>query len=378
MEYLNNNENKLNKLKEVNKKLGLENIENNYKHSNIIFVYSVPKVGSTSLVSSLKLFVFFGFVIIHIHSEIMLECFSKVKDITVVELINYNGLFLKRNVFVIDIYRSPIEHKISTFFENISSFHFNTTDELLNNYDLKRIIKRFNLIFPYIAVGDIFIDKYNIDEKFSFDHEKKYIFFNLNGVKYIKLRLDNVNEWRKILNKLLGIDIVIIKDYSSSNKPIKNIYNQFIQNYKIPNNFLSLINSCKYLNYYYSSDEKLKYLNTWSLKSSNENFNYMNENEFLLYNEISLENQSNSFIDTTHYIYNGCVCKACLFKRQTIIKKLLNNQDITKEIEEKIIHENENNKLVTNKNNEIKNKIRTLILKKNSTNKTNKKSQIII
>ena len=243
---------------------------------------------------------------------------------------------------------------------------------------MKRIIKRFNLIFPYIAVGDIFIDKYNIDEKFSFDHEKKYIFFNLNGVKYIKLRLDNVNEWRKILNKLLGIDIVIIKDYSSSNKPIKNIYNQFIQNYKIPNNFLSLINSCKYLNYYYSSDEKLKYLNTWSLKSSNENFNYMNENEFLLYNEISLENQSNSFIDTTHYIYNGCVCKACLFKRQTIIKKLLNNQDITKEIEEKIIHENENNKLVTNKNNEIKNKIRTLILKKNSTNKTNKKSQIII
>ena len=32
----------------------------------------------------LKLFVFFGFVIIHIHSEIMLECFSKIKDISVV------------------------------------------------------------------------------------------------------------------------------------------------------------------------------------------------------------------------------------------------------------------------------------------------------
>jgi hypothetical protein len=365
MDYLNNNENKLNKLKEVNKKLGLENIENNYKHSNIIFVYSVPKVGSTSLVSSLKLFVFFGFVIIHIHSEIMLECFSKVKDISVVELINYNGIFLKRNVFVIDIYRSPIEHKISTFFENISTFHFNTTDELLNNYDLTRIIKRFNLIFPYIAVGDIFIDKYNIDEKFPFDFEKKYIFFNLNGIKYIKLRLDNSHEWRKILNKLLGIDIVIIKDYSSSNKPIKNIYNQFIQNYKIPNNFLSLINSCKYLKYYYSSDEILKYLNTWRLKSLNENFNYMSENEFALYNEISLENQSNSFIDTTHYIYNGCVCKACLFKRQTIIKKLLNNKDINKEIQEKIIHENENNKLAANKNNEIKNKISLLFLKKN-------------
>ena len=91
----------------------------------------------------------------------MLECFSKIKDISVVELINYNGIFLKRNVFVIDIYRSPIEHKISTFFENISSFHFNTTNELLNNYDLTRIIKRFNLIFPYIAVGDIFIDKYS-------------------------------------------------------------------------------------------------------------------------------------------------------------------------------------------------------------------------
>ena len=43
---------KLNLLKEVNKKLNLE--KNNYE--NIVFVYTPPKVGSTSLVSSIRLF----------------------------------------------------------------------------------------------------------------------------------------------------------------------------------------------------------------------------------------------------------------------------------------------------------------------------------
>jgi hypothetical protein len=37
-------------------------------------------------------------------------------------------------VYVIDVYRSPIERKMSEFFEKIADMHFNTTEENLNNY----------------------------------------------------------------------------------------------------------------------------------------------------------------------------------------------------------------------------------------------------
>jgi len=362
-----NDASKIDKLKEINKKLGLENIETKYKHNNIIFVYSVPKVGSTSLVSSLKLFAFFAFVIIHIHSETMLEVFSNIKDITVIELINYNGYALKRNVNVIDIYRSPIEHKISTYFEKIVSFHFNTTNELLNDYKLSKIIKRFNSIFPYIAVGDIFIDKYKIDELVPFYYDNKYIFYVKNNIKYLKLRLMDVGDWRKILKKILNIDVVMVKDYSSSNKPFKKTYNAFLKNYKIPENLFNMIQSCKYFNYYYSLEEKTKYIEEWKKRLLYENFTYMTLGEYSMYEEISMENQINNTIDTSHYIYNGCVCQGCLMKRQNIIKKLLNGEDINGE---KIIHKNANYELAKIKQNAILNKaiVKVNIPKKNKDN----------
>jgi len=349
------NETKILKIIEINKKLGLENIENNFKHNNIIFVYSVPKVGSTSLVSSLKLFCFFGFVIIHIHSEIMLEIFSNIKNITVPELIKYNAVNLNRNVYVIDIYRSPIEHKISTYFEKIANYHFNTTNNKINNYDFNKITKRFNQLFPYLVNEDIFIDKYKIDEMFQFDFNKKYLFYIKENIKFLKLRLKDSKEWNEIFKKILNIDIVIIKDYTSTSKEFKILYQKFLENYKIPENFLNIITNDKYFNYYYSKEEKENYINKWVNKKT-EFFQPMNENEYKLYNEISLENQINNFIDNNHYIYNGCVCRGCLLKRQNIIKKLLNNKEI--DINKcKIYHENSNIELVNLKNKKIRNKL---------------------
>jgi len=360
LEFLNNSM-KLQKLNEINKNLGLENIETNYNHNNIIFVYSIQKVGSTSLVSSLKLFVFFGFVVIHIHSEIMLEFFSGTKDITVIELINYNSHFLKRNVCVIDIYRLPIELKISTYFEKIANFHFNTTNEKINTYDVNKIIKRFNLLFPHIAKADIFMDKYNIQEKIQeFDYKNKYIFYEYNNIKYLKLRLQDVYEWRNIFRKIFNIDIVIVKDYVTSDKEFKNIYEEFIKNYKIPNNLLyDEIQNCKYFNYYCSPEERKNYIQKWSLRTSYNDslFQPMNEMEYKIYEEISIENQIYNFVDTMHYIYNGCVCKGCLSKRQEIINNLLNGSIVSPE---KIIHEKANYDLAIKKQNKLKNIVFTI------------------
>ena len=369
-----NNPHKIEKLKQANTALRLDNIEEKFKHNNIIFVYSMPKVGSTSLVSSLRLFAFFSYIIIHIHDEEMLEVLAKINDITIIEIINYNG-HLKRNVFVVDIYRSPIEHKISTFFEKIDTYHFNTNFENINNYNSNRLIQRFNNIFPHLANGDHFIDKYNINEITNFDFEQKYMFYPKNNIKYLKLRLNDVSEWRNIINKFFNVDVIVVNDYSSSNKNIKLAYNNFKNNYKIPNNFLEDIKNNKYFNFYYSQREKDEYINFWKNKVCYD-FKPMDENEYKLYNSITLENQAVNKIDTTHYMYNGCICKACLIKRGELIIKLKEG----KQPNIKIIHE----EAVIELNNDKRKNIGKIIQKINENGgikirnfKSNKKRQLL-
>jgi len=319
-------EQKIQKCETCNKKLGLNDIETRFRHNNVIFVYSVPKVGSTSIVSSLRLFCFFGYVIIHIHDEIMFQVLTNINtnDISIVDIINYNLSYLKRNVVVIDIYRNPIEHKISTYFEKLGCIHFNIQDDKVDKLlKTETIIQRFNRIFPYLCNEDIFYDKFELKEDIQFNFENKYLLYKKNNLRILKLRLMDSKDWASILNKVLGINIVILKDHTTTNKKYKNTYTQFKKNYRIPENFLSIVSNDKYFTYYLSLKERQEYLNEWEQKKTNEFLQIMTENEYKLYMEISLENQQYSFIDTTHYLYNGCTCKGCLFKRQNVIKELM-------------------------------------------------------
>ena len=136
------------KIKILNTLNEVLNIHKSQK-KNLIFIYSAPKVGSTSIVSSLRIFCSDDFDIIHIHDEEMLRVLAHVDGITINEVILYNK-FLGKNIYVIDVYRSPIERKISSFFEKIGAYHFNDNDQNVNKYNVNKIINRFNNIFPYI------------------------------------------------------------------------------------------------------------------------------------------------------------------------------------------------------------------------------------
>jgi hypothetical protein len=303
---------------------------NKNNHNKIIFVYSAPKVGSTSIVSSLRIFGSNRFTIIHIHDEVMLNVLGHIKGITINELILFNK-YLGKDVYVIDIYRSPIERKISVFFEKIGSYHFNNVDAQVNNYNIGKVINRFNNIFEHIGIGDHFMDKYNINIPEKFDYTNKYVLVVNNNIKYIKLRLKDSNYWGNILSKIFKTKICIVKDYESIKKPIKNIYTQFKTQYKIPKNYLENLMNCKYLNYYYSEEEKRNYFNEWSLKSSENTVGYSLEH-YRLYHEISMENCHINKIQLDHYIDEGCLCKACNLKRREIATLILRGFPIVNRI----------------------------------------------
>ena len=330
---------KLTKLSKANEKLNLNKSTNN----KIVFIYSAPKVGSTSIVSSLRIFGCDKLSIIHIHDEEMLNVLAHIQDITINELILFNKQ-LGRDVYVINVYRSPIERKISAFFEKIGAYHFNNEDHKVNNYNITKVINRFNDIFPHIGLGDHFFDKYAITRPEQFDFVNKFLLVKEHNITYICLRLKDSHLWGNILSRIFGFKICIVKDYESSNKPIKDLYNIFKKQYKIPENLLNDVMNCKYLNYYFSSNEKSDYYNDWKKKSSAFRTSY-NVEQYKLYEEITISNCHFDHVQLDHYMDEGCTCKACNIKRKEIAEKLIRGLNVC----EKIIHTEVKNQFLENR-----------------------------
>jgi hypothetical protein len=305
--------------------------------NNYIFIYTPPKVGSTTLVSSLRISLGKKYNILHIHDEVMLSVLSGIKNVTINELIKYIS-DMGKNVWVIDVYRLPIERKMSEFFEKLSSIHFNNTEKNVNEYSVNRISNRFNELFPHLSNNEHYFDKYNIENPIHFDFNRKYTHEKINGVNYVKLRLTDSDKWSNILSQILNSKILIVNDYQTSDKEIHNIYNKFKKEYKIPINFFKNLKKCKYFNFYLSEEERNDYLKLWESRISYEEFIPFTDTEYQFYIKISLENQYYDNIQYEHYIDNGCFCKACSIKRREIYFKLLKNEVVNNE---KIIHNNE-------------------------------------
>jgi len=325
--------------------------------SNYIFIYTPPKVGSTTLVSSLRISLGKKYNVIHIHDDIMLNVLTGINNISVNDILNYLSQQGK-NIYVIDVYRTPIERKISEFFEKISPYHFNNTEQSINKYSIKRVSDRFNKLFPHLGLGDHYFEKYNITP-ISFDFNKKYIIQNINNIKYVKLRLLDSSIWDKILSNILQEDIVLINDYETDSKEIGYLYKKFKLEYKVPRNLYETIKNCKYLNLFYSSEERKDYLNSWNNKICDDFIPYTLR-EYTFYFNLCLENQSYNDIQAEHYFDNGCICKLCSPKRKEIFNRIKNGEKIVEKLNHnELINENiiKKNKII----NDINNKINTNI-----------------
>jgi hypothetical protein len=351
-----------------------DSINNLFLNENdkYIFVYTPPKVGSTTLISSLRISLGKSYNIIHIHDEIMLSVLTGINNVNINEIIEYLN-YIGKKIYVIDVYRSPIERKMSEFFEKISCYHFNNSDENISKYNIKRISDRFNKLFPHLENGDHYLEKYNISEPVLFDFDKKYTIQEINNIKYIKLRLCDSNIWANILSTIFESDIVLITDYQTKEKKIGRLYNKFKSEYKLPLNFFEEIKTNKYFLYYYSDKERNDYINLWQKKLCDSVIAYTEE-EYKFYVNLYLENQYINDIQIEHYIDNGCFCKFCSLKRKDIFFRAKNGEKNF----EKIIHTEVINNEIQNINKKIKKLIENnSINRQKSTNKNIIKSGFI-
>jgi hypothetical protein len=371
-------------MRDVCERLHLDKKLSSSVEIGVVFVYTPQKVGSTSLVTSLRLCANEYYYVCHIHDEskmgIPLDLQQKY-NITVRDLIEYNR-DLGRAVYVIDIYRSPIERKMSFFFENLAWLHFNVDESKLKNYSIDRITTRFNSVFPYIANEDYYYAKYfeGCEEKPQpiFDFEKKYLKTVMNGVTYIKLRLmDSEKYWPNILTELLGVEINICKDYETRGKEIGELYSKFASMYKIPLNHLSSIESSESERYYKNEEERMEYINNWKMRSTILCVMY-DKLEYDLYESISKSNSQENKVRIGHYLDNGCSCDLCQNKRVLLRKSLLLGKKEYNE-SEKIFHckvQKEENKKIVERINKINRSIAIANIGIAKKNKKNENIQI--
>jgi len=349
---------KISAMEDLNSKLLNKNPAPN---SNIVFAYCPPKVGSTTLVTSLRLSASQKFTVIHIHDKTLFSAISDhefISQIEVNDYILYNKL-LGKNVYVVDIFRSPIERKISEFFEYIGTLHFNNSEQNINSYNIDNVFRRFNKLFPYLGKSDHYKEFFGLTSfPERFDFESGYLIQEMDGIKFIKLRLKDSEKWGNILTSILGSPITIVKDYETENKPLSSLFRNFKLFYKIPSNFLEDLKQDASMYYYFKDEEIAEYISLWELKQDAFHTSYTND-EFVFYTQLCLENQSQNIIQRKHYIDIGCLCVACSLKRSLLLSKAIRGEVIT----EKIIHEdavNEIKNVISTKNKMIQERVNKL------------------
>ncbi len=298
-------------------------------YRDLVVLYCPQKVGSTSLVSSIRISVSNKFNVFHTHEDIIYKSYSNMKDLTIGDILKNAGTINKftgkpRKVYLIDIYRNPIERKISEYFENLGVLHFNNVGENLYNYPMDKITQRFNDLFPHISTVDYYQDIYPIPKPKNFDFDKKYLIHENENITYVKLRLSDSEYWGEILKKILGTEITIVKDYETEKKPIGYLYNNFKLEYKLPYNYYKMIESDKELNFYLTPKEKEEYLKTWSNKLGVEHKGFTLQ-EYDFYLKISNENQFYEITKSGHYLDDGCNCDECNGKRKKFLFNIKNN-----------------------------------------------------
>jgi hypothetical protein len=248
---------------------------------------------------------------------------------------------------------------MSEFFEKISPYHFNNSEENISNYSLRRLTDRFNKLFPHLENKDHYFDKYGIKEPISFDFEKKYTLQEINSIKYIKLRLCDSDIWSSILSTIFKIDIVIIHDYKTEDKGIGDLYRRFKLSYNLPINYLTLIKDDKYFKFYYNEKERNDYIAKWA-SNLDDIFIPYTKKQYKFYINLCLENQYINDIQLDHYIDNGCFCQYCTNKRREIYFKAKNGEKKFA----KIIHTDIVNEVKEQKMNIIVEKIKNVVHKK--------------
>lgn len=273
------------------------------------FIYCCGKSGSSTLQKSLSNSYHTHSFINFIRRKINEKSFDEKLNFDIFDIIDINiNKYNQSYVYFYDVYRTPIERKISAFFEHLKvQCNFK---ELIKNIKENYYLYSFNV--NYLTVENIH-DKIkeninilieifwwnfmiNTDNYYSFTEYRNIIDFNIenenhfyqdNGkYRYIILKFDDIDNWSNILSFYHKKEINLIKSNITEEENL-NKYNQyykkFKENFTIPNVLFKIIfykdfqmheyhticNHYKVMQKFYTKEKINKYINYWNNHSNN-------------------------------------------------------------------------------------------------------------
>ena len=235
-------------------------IDHFYKFKYNVFVYCSAKCGSTNLHLS---FSAKGIKNMHIHGALTFAQNYKV-NFSVFDLINYyTEKFPNEKFYFIDSYRTPIERKISSFFQE--------NEALIKEKEVHELIEYFNKniykIENYHSIDQIMKES-GVPMFKEFDFERGYVVQEKDNKVFIKLLFKNIDDWSYTLSQVMGTKIDMIPANKTERKSVSNKYKEFKTLYKVPTFYLeNVLPHDTHFQIYNSPQDKLDYVSQWMQKS---------------------------------------------------------------------------------------------------------------
>jgi hypothetical protein len=187
------------------------------------------------------------------------------------DLILTNSAFHNK-IYIIDSYRTPIERKISSFFQNINidfpDYASKSMHELMIYFNYQYIYnvdpKQNNEDYHPI---DELLEDMGIQEFSDFDFRKKYCVIKHKNLIFIKLRFQNIDKWEEILSEIMGTPITLHSDNFSETKSYYTLYQKFKKEYVVPKTYLESLKTNMAFIKYNSPNERSQYINYWASRS---------------------------------------------------------------------------------------------------------------
>jgi hypothetical protein len=267
-------------------KIILEDIKLRFKlyatNQTPIIVYQMGKVGSSSVMKSLKKAIL---PLFHAHFllknadnrsfynpnvyEILELKLGREKQVRRGEFL-YNKIIVpKKQVKIISLTREPIGRNVAAFFQNFERETGKKYEQ--SNFTPQDIRDIFINFFPHSTPLDWFDNHFKpflgIDVyEYPFPKEQGYLRINKDNVDLLILKLetsDSVKE--KAIAEFLGLkEFKLVRTNVGEDKNYRDMYKEFKQNLKLPLSYVEEMCSSKYFNHFYTEEEIRKVYSRWT------------------------------------------------------------------------------------------------------------------
>jgi hypothetical protein len=277
-----------------------------------VYIFCSGKSGGTTLCNS-----FNESNIVSAHTHSIYGGAGYVTNINqrfICETIMYSSLF--KEIFIFDIYRTPIERKMSSFFEQYNEVDFtsNNVNELCDCFNNNHLM----IIENYHSLNELLIH-FKLPLFENFDFKQKYNILKKDNLTFLYLLFENFCEFNNIIKSITNYNIEIRKLNCSCDKQYNELYKEFKKIYKCPLSFLPNLLCDNQFNIYVEDQSKIQYLKKHynidiTLKNTyyEMNINY-NKNDFM----INLFNSNTPFF-LTRYGGTDFVCCETYFNSLNI------------------------------------------------------------